>query len=109
MAIRHGDDDTATATRVNGVGVTSRADAPRQATAYVWIVAFAYDLRAQRGISEVAIRAGGPAPGGRALPVQALPSDLAAALQGQRAPVRDAFIGMFDEFLPPAIKQLGLQ
>lgn len=104
-----GDDDTATATRVNGVGVTSRADAPGQATAYLWVVAFAYDLRAQRGISEAAIRVGGPAPGGRTLPLQALPSDLTAALQGQRAPLREAFIGMFDQHLPPAVKQLGLQ
>ncbi len=104
-----GDDDTATATRVNGVGVSSRADAPGQATTYLWVVAFAYDLRAQRGISEVAIRAGGPAPGGRTLPLQALPSDLTAALQAHRAPLRDAFVGMFDEFLPAAVKQLGLQ
>jgi hypothetical protein len=104
-----GDDDTATATRSNGVGVTSRGNAPGEANAYLWIVAFAYDLRAQRGIAEVAIRAGGPGPGGRMLRLEAEPSDLAAALQQHRAPLRDAFVGMFDEYLPPAVKQLGLQ
>ena len=104
-----GDNDTASATRNNGVGVTSRGGAPGEANAYLWVVAFAYDLRAQRGIAEVAIRAGGPAPGGRTLRLDALPSDLAAALQAHRAPLRDALVGMFDEFLPPAVKQLGLQ
>lgn len=105
----NGDNDTATAERSNGVGVTSRGGAPDEANAYLWIVAFAYDLRAQRGIGEVAISAGGPMPGGRTLRLAALPSDLAAALQAHRAPLVDAFVGMFDEYLPPAVKQLGLQ
>ncbi len=104
-----GDDDTATATRSNGVGVTSRGSAPGEANAYLWIVAFAYDLRAQRAIAETAVRAGGPAPGGRMLRLEAEPSALAAALQQHRAPLRDAFVGMLDEYLPPAVKQLGLQ
>jgi hypothetical protein len=103
-----GDNDTATATRVNGLGVTSREDAPGEANAYLWIVAFAYDLRAQRGIGEVAISAGGPAAGGRTLRLNALPSDLAAALR-QQAPLREAFVAMFDQYLPPAVRQLGLQ
>lgn len=105
----NGDNDTATAERSNGVGVTSRGVVPGEANAYLWMVAFAYDLRAQRGISEVAISAGGPRPGGRTLPLTALPSDLAAALQAHRAPLADALVGMFDEYLPSAIKQLGLQ
>lgn len=53
--------------------------------------------------------AAGPRPGGRTLQLAALPSDLAAALQAQRTPLTDAFVGMFDEYLPPAVKQLGLQ
>lgn len=105
----NGDNDTATAERSNGVGVTSRGGAPDAANAYLWIVAFAYDLRARRGISEVAVSAGSPGPGGRTLRLAALPSDLAAALQAHRAPLTDAFVGMFDEYLPPAVKQLGLQ
>ncbi|MEP7329480.1 MAG: hypothetical protein ABI777_09730 [Betaproteobacteria bacterium] len=104
-----GDNDTASVTRTNGVGVTSRFDPPGRADAYLWVVAFAYDLRAQRGIAEAPVRAGGPAPGGRTLPLVALPSDLTAALQGQRTPLRDALVSMFDEYLPPAVKQLGLR
>ena len=104
-----GDNDTATPTRTNGVGIVSRADPPDQASAYLWIVAFAYDLRAQRGIAEVAIRAGGAAPGGRMLQFNVLPSDLAEALRVRRAPLREVFVSMIDEYVPPAVKQLGLQ
>lgn len=75
-------------------------------------------LRLRRGALAVvlALLAGGcatpapgPRPGGRALRLAALPSDLATALQAHRAPLTDTFVGMFDKYLPPAVKQLGLQ
>lgn len=100
-----GDDDSARATRVNGVGVTSRGT---DANAYLWALVFAFDLRTNRVISEAEIRVGGPAPNGRTLRLDYQPNDLAGALNTHRDAIRGALVSLLDEYVPAATAQLGL-